>query len=61
VRRELLSVATMVPDIELPCVPRGVAVRLRENGGKITVLVAVHSGSCPGCREYLETVGGQFG
>ncbi len=28
-------------------------MQLRETGGKITVLVTLHSGQCAGCREYL--------
>ena len=48
------SIASFIPYLELPSAPLGVPVQLRESGGKISVLVAVHSGRCRGCQEYLD-------
>ena len=38
-------------------------MQLRETGGKITVLVTLHSAHCAGCREYLDSlsrISGEF-
>lgn len=51
---QVLSVASVIPYIELPSAPDGIPVHLRESGGKTTVLITLHSAYCPGCREYLK-------
>ncbi len=56
--REGLSVASFIPDVELPSAPDGVPVRLRESGGKLTIFVTVHSARCAGCVEYLHALAG---
>jgi peroxiredoxin len=52
-----LSVASFIPYLELPSAPFSAPVQLRESGGKISVLVAVHSARCPGCQDYLKGLG----
>lgn len=49
--------------MELPALPEGVPVQLRGAGGKITLLVTLHSAHCAGCREYLASlspISGEF-
>jgi hypothetical protein len=53
-----LSVADFLPDIQLPSVPNGDSVQLRESGGKTSVVVTVHGAECSGCRQYLGQLAG---
>ncbi|HWR54657.1 MAG TPA: hypothetical protein VN428_26350 [Bryobacteraceae bacterium] len=51
-----LSVTDFIPIIQLPSVRNGALVQARESGGKTTLLVTLHSASCAGCREYLDSL-----
>lgn len=51
-----LGVSGFLPHFELPAAPDGDPVRLRESGGKITVLVTVHGASCTGCLDYVRSL-----
>ncbi len=44
---------TRLPDLSLPAAPDGAPIRLRAPGREGTVVVYVHSASCPECRDYL--------
>jgi len=56
-----LEIAGFLPDIQLTAVPSGLPVKLRPLAGKTSVLVAVHSAACPGCREYLQALASSSG
>lgn len=49
-------IACFIPHLELPELRDGTPLQLREAGGKITILVTVHSPVCDGCREYLDSL-----
>lgn len=51
-----LPVTSFLPYLELPALPDHASVQLRETGGKITVLVTLHSAECAGCREYIDSL-----
>jgi len=48
-----LSIASIIPYMELPSAPDAAPVHLRESGGKTTVIATLHSARCPGCQQYL--------
>ncbi len=51
-----LSVTSFIPDLELPGVREHSPVRLRERGGKLTILLTVHSALCAGCWNYTDSL-----
>jgi hypothetical protein len=58
---ENLSVAAFLPDVALPSVPEATPVKLRESGGRTTVLLTVHDSRCSGCRDYIDAIAGAAG
>jgi hypothetical protein len=47
-------VGGLLPDVNLPLVPNGDPINVRESWGKTTVLVMVHSPDCSRCQHYVD-------